>query len=69
MNRAIAAAPEARAFLILNPDATLDPDSVETMMRVLAQPGVGIVAPRVRESDGSLSPSLRGVRRSAGWAA
>ncbi|MBD3756709.1 MULTISPECIES: glycosyltransferase [Microbacterium] len=59
MNRAIAAAPKARAFLILNPDATLDPDSVETMMRVLAQPGVGIVAPRVRESDGSLSPSLR----------
>jgi N-acetylglucosaminyl-diphospho-decaprenol L-rhamnosyltransferase len=59
MNRAAAASPPARALLILNPDAALDPDCVPRMMAVLERPGVGIVAPRTRESDGSLSPTLR----------
>ncbi len=59
MNRAVAASPSARAVLILNPDATLDPDSVPRMRRVLDKPGVGIVAPRIREADGTLSPTLR----------
>lgn len=59
MNRAVAASPQARAVLILNPDATLDPDAVPRMLAVLDKPGVGIVAPRVREDDGSLSPTLR----------
>lgn len=59
MNAAVAASPEADAVLILNPDATLDPDCVPVMLTVLRKPGVGIVAPRVREADGSLSPTLR----------
>lgn len=59
MNRAVGASPDAAAILILNPDATLDPQSVPPMVAVLRRPGVGIVAPRVRESDGSLSPTLR----------
>lgn len=59
MNRAVRSSPPARALLILNPDATLDPDSVPRMLAVLDKPGVGIVAPRVREADGELSPTLR----------
>lgn len=59
MNRAVDASPDAAAILILNPDATLDPLSVPAMVAVLRRPGTGVVAPRVRESDGSLSPTLR----------
>lgn len=59
MNRAVEASPPARSILILNPDATLDPDAVPRMLAVLDLPGVGIVAPRVREADGELSPTLR----------
>ena len=51
--------PDAEAILILNPDATLDPECVPRMLDVLRKPGNGIVAPRVREADGSLSPTLR----------
>lgn len=59
MNRAVAASPPARAVLILNPDATLDAGMVPALLQTLTRPGVGIVAPRVREADGSLSPTLR----------
>jgi GT2 family glycosyltransferase len=60
INRAVLASPDAPAILILNPDATLDPDAVPRMLEVLRRrPGTGIVAPRVREEDGSLSPTLR----------
>ncbi len=59
INRAGLASPEASAILILNPDATLDPDAVPRMLKSLRRPGVGIVAPRVREEDGSLSPTIR----------
>lgn len=59
INRAVQASPEARAVMILNPDATLDPGSAPRMLDALLKPGVGIVAPLVREKDGSLSPTLR----------
>jgi GT2 family glycosyltransferase len=59
INRAVAASPRAATILILNPDATLDPESVPRMLESLQRPGVGIVAPRVREADGSLSPTIR----------
>lgn len=59
INRAVLASPDAGAILILNPDATLDPGSVPRMLEALRRPGVGIVAPRVREKDGTLSPTLR----------
>ena len=60
INRAVLASPPASTILILNPDATLDPDSVPRMLEVLRRrPGAGIIAPRVREEDGRLSPTLR----------
>lgn len=59
MNRGVRASPAASSVLILNPDAVLDPGSVPVMFAVLRKPGTGIVAPRVREADGSLSPTLR----------
>lgn len=59
INRAVRASPEASTILILNPDATLDPDAVPRMLEALRRPGVGIVAPCVREADGTLSPTLR----------
>jgi GT2 family glycosyltransferase len=58
INRAVCASPAASTILILNPDATLDADAVPRMLDSL-RPGVGIVAPRVREEDGSLSPTIR----------
>ncbi len=59
INRAVHASPEAGAILILNPDAALDPLCVVRMLGVLGEPGTGIVAPRIREADGRLSPTLR----------
>lgn len=59
MNRGVRASPPSRAVLILNPDALLDPGCVPTMLQVLDRSGVGVVAPRVREEDGRLSPTLR----------
>ncbi|MEO7005452.1 MAG: glycosyltransferase family 2 protein [Terrimesophilobacter sp.] len=59
INRAVLASPDASAILILNPDATLDPDAVPRMLESLRRPGVGVVAPRVREEDGRLSPTIR----------
>ncbi|WP_241986678.1 glycosyltransferase family 2 protein [Cryobacterium fucosi] len=60
INRAVLASPEASTILILNPDATLDPDAVPRMLEVFRRRhDAGIVAPRVREKDGSLSPTLR----------
>ncbi|WP_185740583.1 glycosyltransferase [Homoserinimonas aerilata] len=59
INRAVRESPDASAILILNPDATLDPDSVPRMLETLRRPGTGIVAPRVREEDGRLSPTIR----------
>ena len=59
INRAVRSSPDASSILVLNPDATLDSDSVPRMIGALRRPGVGIVAPRVREADGSLSPTLR----------
>jgi N-acetylglucosaminyl-diphospho-decaprenol L-rhamnosyltransferase len=52
----------AHAVLILNPDIRLAPDCVRHMLDVLLadmQPPSGIVVPRIRDADGSLSRSLR----------
>ncbi|MEN0070502.1 MAG: glycosyltransferase family 2 protein [Propionicimonas sp.] len=46
-------------ILVLNPDAEIGAGAVPAMLAVLAGPGVGVVAPRMVEADGSLSPSLR----------
>jgi N-acetylglucosaminyl-diphospho-decaprenol L-rhamnosyltransferase len=59
INAALAAALPAKAALILNADIRLSADSVGVMLACLDQPGVGIVAPRLIDPDGSLSYSLR----------
>jgi N-acetylglucosaminyl-diphospho-decaprenol L-rhamnosyltransferase len=46
--------------LFLNPDAALDESSLARLVEVLErEPGVGIVAPRILENDGSLAYSQR----------
>jgi N-acetylglucosaminyl-diphospho-decaprenol L-rhamnosyltransferase len=46
--------------LFLNPDASIDPDSLLTLVRVLEQnPGVGAVGPRILDADGVLDYSQR----------
>jgi N-acetylglucosaminyl-diphospho-decaprenol L-rhamnosyltransferase len=50
----------APAVLFLNPDATIDPDSLQRLADALAaSPSVGAVAPKIVESDGSLDFSQR----------
>lgn len=46
-------------ILMLNPDVVLGERSVPAMMSALSSPGIGIVAPRTIEADGTLSPTLR----------
>ena len=45
--------------LVLNPDVRLAPGSVAVLLDRLAQPHVGIVAPRITDLDGTLKFSLR----------
>lgn len=59
INAGVAAAPRTRAILVLNPDVELAPYAVPRMLAALAQPRVGIVAPRVRDDAGNLQFSLR----------
>jgi GT2 family glycosyltransferase len=59
VNRGVAHCSSASMVLVLNPDVELDAGCVPTMVGALARPSVGIVAPLVREADGSLSCSLR----------
>jgi len=59
INRGVAAAPATPAILVLNPDARLQPGCVPVMLRALALPHVGVVAPTVLDRDGALSRSLR----------
>jgi N-acetylglucosaminyl-diphospho-decaprenol L-rhamnosyltransferase len=60
INRGVGAATDPRsAILVLNPDARLDPGSVQSMHERLLRPGVGIVAPRIRDDEGRLQLSLR----------
>ncbi len=59
INRGVRAAIPADAILILNPDTRLAAGSIPPLMRVLADPAVGIVAPQVRSPSGLLALSLR----------
>ena len=59
LNAGVRQAAPSAAVLVLNPDARLRPHSVERLFRALQTPGVGIVAPLVRNEDGSLFRSLR----------
>jgi N-acetylglucosaminyl-diphospho-decaprenol L-rhamnosyltransferase len=51
---------EAPYVLFLNPDATIDVESIQRLVAVLERDGdAGAVAPKILESDGSLDYSLR----------
>lgn len=69
LNAGIRRAAPSEAILLLNPDTLLYPQAVARMMVALREPGVGIVAPLVRNPDGSLFRSLRReptIRRAIG---
>lgn len=66
INEAWAAASTPDAMLLLNPDLTLDEGAIEPWLAALDADG-GIVAPRIRNLDGELEPSLR--RRPTPWRA
>ncbi|MEJ3405287.1 exopolysaccharide biosynthesis GT4 family glycosyltransferase EpsE [Rathayibacter sp. YIM 133350] len=48
-----------RALLILNPDLTLEPASLNNLISRLERAGSGIVVPRILSPDGVTYPSLR----------
>jgi N-acetylglucosaminyl-diphospho-decaprenol L-rhamnosyltransferase len=51
---------EAPYVLFLNPDAQLGPESLQKLLAALERvEGLGVVAPRIEEPDGSLDFSLR----------
>ena len=59
INRAAEIATSSAPLLVLNPDVRLAPGSVVRMAAALDRPGIGIVAPRTFEPDGSLQRTLR----------
>jgi GT2 family glycosyltransferase len=59
INAAMAHVGPDEDILILNPDLRVHRGAVERMRRALAaDPGVGVVAPRIRDDEGRTSPSL-----------
>jgi N-acetylglucosaminyl-diphospho-decaprenol L-rhamnosyltransferase len=59
INLGVRAAPEADAYLILNPDLSVRPGLVPALTEALADPHVGMVVPLVLDSDGGRQDSLR----------
>lgn len=60
INAAMSYAGNAPAVLVLNPDLTVDPGCVRTMLdRLQQETGVGIVVPKILDSSGGLYRSLR----------
>ncbi len=69
LNAALAAVGRTEAVLVLNPDLTVEPGAVRAMLDRMRRSGAGIVVPAIRESDGTLTKSLRReptVRRALG---
>lgn len=59
INRGVHEAPDADAYLVLNPDLVARPGLVPALVAGLSPPGVGIVVPLVLGSDGRRQDSLR----------
>jgi N-acetylglucosaminyl-diphospho-decaprenol L-rhamnosyltransferase len=60
VNRGVAATKKSPYVLVSNPDVVLHEGSVARMTAFLdANPGVGIVGPRILRTDGSIYPSQR----------
>ncbi len=56
--RALQAGGPPDAFLILNPDCRLAPDSLDLLFDELERNGAGVVAPRINDADGALFHSI-----------
>ena len=59
INRGVRAAPDADAYLVLNPDLVVLPGLVDALKAALTDPGVGLTVPLVLDSDGRRQDSLR----------
>lgn len=59
INRGVERLASGVPVLVLNPDVLLDPGAVRVMLDRLDDPSIGIVAPRILDGDGVLTPSLR----------
>jgi GT2 family glycosyltransferase len=60
VNRATRKAAHATRLLVLNPDTVLEQPIVEPLEMLLdTYPRVGVVAPLIREADGTIQPSAR----------
>jgi exopolysaccharide biosynthesis WecB/TagA/CpsF family protein len=59
INAAAAAAGEAEAFLVLNPDTEVLPGAVDALLARLRAAGAGAAVPLILEDDGGRYPSLR----------
>lgn len=59
INRGVREAPDADAYVILNPDLTVAPGFLDPLLGALGEPGVGIVVPQVLDDAGHRQNSLR----------
>jgi N-acetylglucosaminyl-diphospho-decaprenol L-rhamnosyltransferase len=60
INAGVAVLPDdVDAVMVLNPDCRLRPDTLRRLADALERPGIGIVAPRLLNPDGTLQPTLR----------
>lgn len=59
INRGVLELSAGLPVLVLNPDVVLAPGSVQPLLDRLGDPAVGVVAPRMLDGDGKLTPSLR----------
>ena len=59
VNAAVAATPDAPAYLVLNPDVRLAPGCLPRLVAALDEPGTGIAVPRLSDGEGRLILSMR----------
>jgi GT2 family glycosyltransferase len=59
INRGVREAPDADAYVVLNPDLVARPGLVDALKAALVGPGVGLTVPLVLDSDGRRQDSLR----------
>lgn len=59
VNAGVAAAPDATAVLVLNPDVRLAAGCVPALLEGLREPGTGIAVPRLTDGRGALIYSMR----------
>lgn len=71
LNAGVRTAPDADAYLFVNPDVRLGPRAAVRLLTALDEPQVGIAVPRLHDAEGRLSWSLHReptIRRALGEA-